>query len=644
MADEESARREMSVTTILAYLISIAIPLSASYVIVLLDLFGTGKRSTILTCLGWGAIGAFGLAYFANSLIIHLSFVGYERGETLTGPIVEELLKSAILFYFITRPRFHYAVDGAIYGFACGIGFAVAENILYVSTYPTQALAVAISRALSTSLMHATTSALVGISLGHLRRAANTQKVMWALIGFVPAMLTHIVFNNVAFAVDQGLVNGTVLLILGFAIGLGGAALIGVLISRALDQEKKRFAQTLGLDVGISSADRKATQQSGEKAIEAVLKELGEYFGADKITLIRKLLVTQANIGILRNNLNHPVSERLRKAWQDEISAKRAEIDQIRGELGLYVMSFLRGAFPDDAATRDQLQQRLADADPTQIHIFDMFIVASKIAQTVSPERLSQIADLLKQIDLFKDVSLPDLENLSRAISTRYYTDGEVIFNDGDPGDELFVINSGAIQILSVQLGANDREKLLNTCNPGDIVGELALLDGNPRSAMARAKGDLETLVLRRDQFMTFMQSRPNVILAMLRFLAQRARHASEIVDVSIKWASEVAQGNYNHSDQAAQPATANGPAAPPRSRISGTLRMVEHPESANVSEDAPILLRGVFSKVSESLKAREANPGSRPSTSNIPPVADSPDSKTGPSSGNSSLFSRIKI
>ncbi|MHB8626920.1 MAG: PrsW family glutamic-type intramembrane protease [Aggregatilineales bacterium] len=605
----------MTISTIIAFLVAIAIPVGAVYLIFTLDLFGTGKHSTIFISLGWGAVGAFTLAYILNETIMR--YIGYESTMTITGPIVEEMLKAIVLVYLITRPTFHYAVDGAVYGFAVGIGFAVTENILYITTYPATALAVAISRTLSTSLMHATTSALIGITLGNLRRSDSgaLQKLLLGLLGFVPAAIVHIVFNNLVKSLtDSG--QGTLLLLLGFSIGLGGAGVIGVIIMRTLANEKKRFAQTLGIGVGVSTAERKFVQQLGGEAIETVLKELGAYFGADKIVLIRKLLITQANIGILQNNLSHPVSERLRQAWQNEIKEKRAEINKARSELGVYVMSFLRGVFPDDdEATRNTFQREFAITDPTQIHTFDMFVSTSRMVQTISPEHLSRIADLLKQIELFKDVSLADLENLSRAITTRKFRDGELIFDEGQPGDEMFVVTDGTIQILSLQKGADTTasgEKLLNVCKAGDIVGELTLLDGYSRSARARAGGETEAFVLRRDQFMMFISSRPAVILALLRFLTRRARHISAIVDVSVKWASDVAQGHYDHAVGNLSPAWATAGAAGQSTglRASGTFKVVDHPESASVSEETPALLQGVFSRVSSSLQSREKKAG----------------------------------
>ena len=61
----------------------------------------------------------------------------------------------------------------------------------------------------------------------------------------------------------------------------------------------------------------------------------------------------------------------------------------------------------------------------------------------------------------------------------------------------------------------------------GAVVGEFALLDGQPRSASARAVGDVQVMTLQRQVFTMFIQSRPQVVLAMLKYLSEKARHTT---------------------------------------------------------------------------------------------------------------------
>jgi RsiW-degrading membrane proteinase PrsW (M82 family)/CRP-like cAMP-binding protein len=591
----------MTMTLLIAYLIAILVPLIALYLLFVLDLFGTGKRSTVLISFGWGAIGAFLLAYVVNNIVV--KFVGYTTVVTLTAPIVEEILKSLILAYWVQRPRFRYIVDGAIYGFAAGIGFAVSENIFYINMHSGSSLALSISRVLSTTLMHATASATVGIALGHLRRSQNSMKLIWSLSGIGLAITLHVIYNNLA---DK--LTGVALLLAAIAMGIGGGVVIGVMISRGLSEEKRRFEETLGLNVGVSSGERKAVQGLGGDAIEKVLAELAAFFGEDKIEKIRRLLVIQANMGILQNNLNSPVSERLRKAWTDEIAGLRAETNQIRNDLGVYVMSFLRGVFPPDQdAATSPFSKALTQSDPTVIHTFDIFMTASKLSDSISPEQLEATADLLKKVEFFKDVSLADLENLSRAIVSRTFADGQSLFIEGDEGDAMYLIRQGGIDILTA-VGAEER--LLRTMQPGDVVGELALLDGQPRSAKARAKGSLTVLMLRREQFIMFLQSRPQVILAVLQFLAKRVRHVTEIVETSINWASHIAQGNYEEAKAIGTEAALAPSAAAPAVEMAASAPAIQAAPARweGVNADTPARLGGAFAMIASALEQREQN------------------------------------
>ena len=104
----------------------------------------------------------------------------------LGAPIVEETLKALILLYLVRRPSFTYFVDGAIYGFAAGMGFAVFENYQYILGSNVPGISVAIGRVLSTNLIHASASALVGIAFGYSRFQRSWKKVLYILAGFWP--------------------------------------------------------------------------------------------------------------------------------------------------------------------------------------------------------------------------------------------------------------------------------------------------------------------------------------------------------------------------------------------------------------------------------------------------------------------------
>lgn len=586
---------------IIAYGIALLVPAVALYLMSLLDLYGTGKYETFFICMGWGATIAFGLSYTVNNFFIDA--IGYEYVTRFTAPVVEEIFKSIILWYFVTRPRFRYLVDGAVYGFAAGTGFAVIENFFFIRGSE-GALGVAISRVLTASLMHATASGLVGIGMGRLRRTNLTgfRKYGFPLFGMVLAMLLHSVYNN---AVQIDGLQPQYLLLIGIVIGIGGSVIIGTIINQGLAEEKANFRETLGIQVGVTSAETSAVQQLGSSAMEQILADLAAFFGDAKADKIRQLLVLQANIGILQNNLAAPASDRMKEAWRNEVAELRTKSDKLRNEIGLYVMSFLRGIFPtDDTDMWNAISATAAEYDPGHVHKFDVFMTVSASTGASDVARLERLGRQLQAIDIFQHVDLADLENLSRAIIERRYKHMALLFMQGDSGDAMYMIESGSIDIYIVD-ETTKQEKFIRTYNRGAVVGEMALLDGQPRSATARANGPTELLMLRRSHFNMFVNSRPHVMLAVLQYLAEKVRYTTTVVEKAIDNASAIARGDYEYAKSW----------APERKELD-TAQVKVHEvlfleqgalEAEQVVEAAPQVLGGLFAALATALEARES-------------------------------------
>jgi len=516
------------VVTLTSYLISIAIPIFFVSVISWMDIFGTGKRTIVTQCMLWGIAFAFGLSYAFNQfLIIDTLGLSFQTLSTRIAPVMEEVFKSIILWYIVQKPSFRYFVDGAIYGFAAGIGFGMSENIFYVANDSSGAtLMLAVSRVLSAALMHATASAVVGISMGMSRRQAGIRKYALPFVGMLFAFAVHFIYNNLLYALEG---SGSVLLLTAIGIGIGGAATIAYFMDSGLKSEKERFNQTLGIQSGISSAERKAVQKLGSEGLEEILEEMRAMFGDAEADRIQQLFVVQANIGILKNNLQSPVGDRLKEAWQKEIVEYQVEMNEIRSHLGSYTMTLLRSFLPEDeSAEWDTIAPQVATFDPTHVHSFDMFMTASELSGAISPEMIEKISNRIHESDLFKKVDLADLDNLSRAITIQRFSHGEKIFDQGAPGDSMYLIDRGYIDIFIYE--DDGEERVLRTFQAGDVVGELALLDGQPRSAGARANGPLRVMVLSREHFMMFIQSRPKVIMAFLEFLSEKVRYTTKAV------------------------------------------------------------------------------------------------------------------
>jgi len=135
----------------------------------------------------------------------------------------------------------------------------------------------------------------------------------------------------------------------------------------------------------------------------------------------------------------------------------------------------------------------------------------------------------LRECALFAHADEDALQELARALRHRRFRRNEVIFHQGDPGDALHIVASGQVKILL--LSAEGEEAIIATLRPGDFFGELALLDGAPRSATAVAIDPAETLVLPRAVFRELLERSEGLRDALLTGLAHELRRLTSQVE-----------------------------------------------------------------------------------------------------------------
>jgi CRP-like cAMP-binding protein len=137
--------------------------------------------------------------------------------------------------------------------------------------------------------------------------------------------------------------------------------------------------------------------------------------------------------------------------------------------------------------------------------------------------------EALERVQLFAGLDRTSLERLATGLRTRRFRRNEVLFHQGDPGDSLFIVTAGAVKI--VLPSEEGDEAILATVRPGAFFGELALLDGAPRSATAIAMEPTETLVLPRDRFRLLIDTEPATRDALLAALAGELRRLTDHVE-----------------------------------------------------------------------------------------------------------------
>ena len=332
----------MSITMIVSLIIAAAVPLVVLYIIRALDLYGMGAFRTVLLCFAWGAV-AFGLAYYFNTFTLRAQLVSLDVMRRFSAPIAEEILKAIILLYLVRRPNFTYFVDGAIYGFAAGIGFAIFENFSYIQGNPGAALSLAIGRVISTNLVHATGSALVGISLGLARFEKSWARLGYVVGGFVLAMALHIGFNNMVQ------LRSNLLLIYAGAVGFGGTGLIATAMRRGLKEEKRWIEEKLGDADRVTAGEAVRVHQLQE--VDDLLAPIKAKFGSARAAKVEKFLTLQARLGILRKTLDKLANDqKMAQAVSVQMDEIRRDMDAGRRSVGVYCMMYVRSIFPGDAS------------------------------------------------------------------------------------------------------------------------------------------------------------------------------------------------------------------------------------------------------------------------------------------------------
>ncbi|HUB13079.1 MAG TPA: Crp/Fnr family transcriptional regulator [Acetobacteraceae bacterium] len=131
----------------------------------------------------------------------------------------------------------------------------------------------------------------------------------------------------------------------------------------------------------------------------------------------------------------------------------------------------------------------------------------------------------LRASPLFQAMQPDELDAILEFAIERRARRGQIVFQKGDIGSSLMAVLIGRVRISAVN--AEGKEITLNVIDPGQVFGEIALLDGQPRSADATAIEDTTLLVIERRHFMPFLASNHNLTARMLAVLCERLRSTS---------------------------------------------------------------------------------------------------------------------
>lgn len=139
------------------------------------------------------------------------------------------------------------------------------------------------------------------------------------------------------------------------------------------------------------------------------------------------------------------------------------------------------------------------------------------------------MVEVLQRVELFKRIPPEGLARLAERGMPRHFAPGELLMRQDETSRSMFVIASGHVRVERT-LG-DDRTLTLARLGPGEVVGEMGLLDGAPRSATVVALEDVEALEIHATVLAVVLIENPNVSQALLRVLSKRLRSTDELVD-----------------------------------------------------------------------------------------------------------------
>jgi CRP-like cAMP-binding protein len=151
-------------------------------------------------------------------------------------------------------------------------------------------------------------------------------------------------------------------------------------------------------------------------------------------------------------------------------------------------------------------------------------VLSERLAEGFKEARPRATPTRMREIPLLAELGELELEDVSRRLQSVERTSGDLVFSQGEPGDRMYLIESGRVELRSTT--AEGRTSLVEL-GAGELLGEMALLTGKPRTATARAVSDLQLWALDKEDFDDLTHKYPRFVLAISRTLSDRLESTS---------------------------------------------------------------------------------------------------------------------
>lgn len=139
---------------------------------------------------------------------------------------------------------------------------------------------------------------------------------------------------------------------------------------------------------------------------------------------------------------------------------------------------------------------------------------------------MSEVIELLRRVPLFSELDDPELERIAQVAIPRSFPNDTRVFHEGDPGDACFIVRTGSCRVTREH--PDGRAITLANLGPGAIFGELAMLDGEARSASVEATEDTDLLALPASDMRALIRENPGMAEKLVVALTRRLREANE--------------------------------------------------------------------------------------------------------------------
>jgi CRP-like cAMP-binding protein len=151
----------------------------------------------------------------------------------------------------------------------------------------------------------------------------------------------------------------------------------------------------------------------------------------------------------------------------------------------------------------------------------------------------------LRTTTIFQALSDSALAEVTAALKPRQLAQGEILFKKGDPGQDLIIVQEGKVAIYNPAPEDPAAGQAIRVFQPGDLLGEMALIDKKPRSLSARAEEASRIYALSGADFQHLLSTNPDLVSAVMAGLSDRIRYTTEFLTEVRQWVGRMSEGAY---------------------------------------------------------------------------------------------------